>query len=103
MASSYPEQLAEAIRQFLPSHLFCRLPVPDRVDWTPQRLTWVSLLLAWDEGQTLAALPQVLDVLARKHLRPVTVPELMAADPPSPAQLEAGPTGCGLHPAEPGA
>lgn len=24
-------------------------------DWTPQRLTWVSLLRAWDEGQTLAA------------------------------------------------
>ena len=24
-------------------------------DWTPQRLTWVSLLLGWDEGQTLTA------------------------------------------------
>src|SRR5919112_6757464 len=43
------------MRQFLPSHLFCRLPVPDRVDWTPQRLAWVSLLMAWDEGQTLGA------------------------------------------------
>ena len=55
MALSYPEQLAEAIRQFLPSHLFCRLPVPDRTDWTPQRLAWVGLLMAWDEGQTLSA------------------------------------------------
>jgi hypothetical protein len=52
---SYPEQLAQAMRQFVPSHLFCRLSVPDRVDWTPQRLAWVSLLMAWDEGQTLAA------------------------------------------------
>jgi hypothetical protein len=52
---SYPEQLAQAMRQFVPSHLFCRWPVPDRVDWTPQRLAWVSLLMAWDEGQTLAA------------------------------------------------
>jgi hypothetical protein len=54
MAPSYPAQLAEAMRRFVPSHLFCRLPVPDRVDWTPQRLAWVSLLMAWDEGQTLA-------------------------------------------------
>ena len=23
--------------------------------WTPQRLTWVALIMAWDEGQTLAA------------------------------------------------
>jgi peptidoglycan-N-acetylglucosamine deacetylase len=61
------------------------------------------VLMHENEGQTLAALPQVLDALARKHLRPVTVPELIAADPPSPAQLEAGPTGCGLHPSEPGA
>jgi hypothetical protein len=55
MTQSYPEQLAEAIRQFLPSHLFCRLPVPGRVDWAPQRLSWVALLMAWDEGQTLSA------------------------------------------------
>jgi peptidoglycan/xylan/chitin deacetylase (PgdA/CDA1 family) len=61
------------------------------------------VLMHENEGQTLTALPQVLDALARKHLRPVTVPELIAADPPSPAQLEAGPTGCGLHPSEPGA
>ena len=61
------------------------------------------VLMHENEGQTLAALPQVLEALARKHLRPVTVPELIAADPPSPAQLEAGPTGCGLHPSEPGA
>ncbi len=55
MASSYTEQLAQAMRQFVPSHFFARWPVPDRVDWTPQRLAWVGLLMAWDEGQTLAA------------------------------------------------
>jgi hypothetical protein len=53
VAPSYPEQLAQAMRQFVPSNFFSRLPVPAHVDWTPQRLAWVSLLMAWDEGQTL--------------------------------------------------
>lgn len=53
MNPSYLDQLAEAIRRFVPPHLFCRLRVPGRVDWTPQRLAWVALLIAWDEGQTL--------------------------------------------------
>jgi hypothetical protein len=35
MTSSYPEQLAQAMRHFVPSHFFCHLPVPERVDWTP--------------------------------------------------------------------
>src|SRR3954452_5410024 len=61
------------------------------------------VLMHENEGQTRAARPQVLAALPRRHLRPATVPELIAADPPSPAQLEAGPTGCGLHPSEPGA
>jgi peptidoglycan/xylan/chitin deacetylase (PgdA/CDA1 family) len=59
------------------------------------------VLMHENAGQTLAALPQVLDAIRAKHLQPVTVPELMAADPPSASQLEAGPAGCGLHPSEP--
>jgi peptidoglycan/xylan/chitin deacetylase (PgdA/CDA1 family) len=35
---------------------------------------------------TLAALPQILDALRLRHLRAVTVPELLALDPPSPGQ-----------------
>ena len=35
--------------------LFPHLPVRGNADWTPQRLTWISVLLGWDEGQTLAA------------------------------------------------
>jgi hypothetical protein len=29
--------------------------VRGNADWTPQRLTWVSLFMGWDEGQTLTA------------------------------------------------
>jgi peptidoglycan/xylan/chitin deacetylase (PgdA/CDA1 family) len=35
---------------------------------------------------TLAALPQILDALRLKHLRAVSVPELLALDPPAPHQ-----------------
>jgi peptidoglycan-N-acetylglucosamine deacetylase len=56
-----------------------------------------SIVLMHDnEPQALAALPGVLAELQRKRLEPVTVPELVALDPPSPAQLDAGPRGCGL-------
>jgi peptidoglycan/xylan/chitin deacetylase (PgdA/CDA1 family) len=48
-----------------------------------------------NRGQTIRALDHVLQTLHHKHLTPVTVPELLAADPPSPAQLAAGPQGCG--------
>jgi peptidoglycan/xylan/chitin deacetylase (PgdA/CDA1 family) len=35
---------------------------------------------------TLAALPRILDALRLKHLRAVSVPELLALDPPAPGQ-----------------
>ncbi len=53
MAQSYLQQLGEAIRKFLPSHSFTRIPVGQAIFWKPQRIAWVALLMAWDEGQTL--------------------------------------------------
>ena len=35
--------------------LFSHLPVRGNAVWTPQRLAWMGLLMAWDEGQTLGA------------------------------------------------
>lgn len=35
--------------------VFSHWPVREGVRWTPQRLTWTSLLMAWDEGQTMQA------------------------------------------------
>lgn len=55
MASSYPQQLAEAIREFLPAHAFARVPVGRARRWRPQRLAWLALLSSWGEGATLAA------------------------------------------------
>jgi len=48
------------------------------------------VLLHENRGTTRHALPRILDVLRRQHLRAVTVPELLAADPPSDAQLRSG-------------
>jgi hypothetical protein len=53
VASSYLQQLGEAIREFLPSHSFNRIPVGRAICWKPQRIAWIALLMAWDEGQTL--------------------------------------------------
>ncbi|MGZ6707475.1 MAG: polysaccharide deacetylase family protein [Solirubrobacteraceae bacterium] len=47
-----------------------------------------------NRGQTIRALRGILPALRRRHLRAVTVPELLAADPPSAAQLRAGGRGC---------
>jgi peptidoglycan/xylan/chitin deacetylase (PgdA/CDA1 family) len=44
--------------------------------------------------RSLAALPQVLVAAQRKRLRLVSVPELLALDPPPDALVRAGPTGC---------
>jgi peptidoglycan/xylan/chitin deacetylase (PgdA/CDA1 family) len=48
-----------------------------------------------NRGQTIRALRTILPALARRRLRPVTVPRLLAAQPPTPAQLRAGQPGCG--------
>src|SRR5205807_5546281 len=53
------------------------------------------ILMHENHGQTLRALPTLLAALHRRHLRSVTVPELLASDPPSLAQLRRGPEGCG--------
>jgi peptidoglycan/xylan/chitin deacetylase (PgdA/CDA1 family) len=48
------------------------------------------VLLHENRGTTRKALPAILDALHRKGLRPVTVPELLAADPPTAQQLRSG-------------
>ena len=53
------------------------------------------ILMHENRGQTIRALPVIFAALARDHLRAVTVPELVAEDPPTPAQLRAGGDGCG--------
>lgn len=53
------------------------------------------ILLHENRGQTIRALRQILPAVKKKKLTPVTVPELLALDPPSDAQLRAGPNGCG--------
>ena len=59
------------------------------------------VLMHENRGQTIRALRGILPSLRRRGLRSVTVPELLAADPPSTAQLQAGREGCG--PSVPGA
>lgn len=53
------------------------------------------ILMHENRGQTIRALPVIFAAMARDHLQAVTVPELVAEDPPSPAQLRAGGNGCG--------
>jgi peptidoglycan-N-acetylglucosamine deacetylase len=59
-----------------------------------------SIVLMHDNrGQTVRALRAILPALRRRHLRAVTVPDLLADDPPSPASVRAGARGCGVVPA----
>jgi peptidoglycan/xylan/chitin deacetylase (PgdA/CDA1 family) len=53
------------------------------------------ILMHENRGQTIRALTTILPELHRRGLRSVTLPELLASDPPSRAQLEAGGRGCG--------
>jgi peptidoglycan/xylan/chitin deacetylase (PgdA/CDA1 family) len=55
------------------------------------------ILMHENRGQTIRAMLTFLPELARHHLRAVSVPELLARDPPSTAQLRAGGRGCGLR------
>ena len=52
------------------------------------------ILMHENRGQTIRALPQILQALKRRHLTAVTVPEMLAIDPPTDAQIAAGPNGC---------
>jgi peptidoglycan/xylan/chitin deacetylase (PgdA/CDA1 family) len=47
-----------------------------------------------NRGQTIRALRSILPYLHRRRLRAVSLPELLAADPPSPARLRSGLQGC---------
>jgi peptidoglycan/xylan/chitin deacetylase (PgdA/CDA1 family) len=51
------------------------------------------ILMHENRGQTLQAFPRIMEVLRHKGLRPVTVPELLAHDPPTAAQLRQGSCG----------
>jgi len=53
------------------------------------------VLMHENRGQTIRALRTILPALRRRGLRSVTVPELLAGDPPTKAQLLAGRGGCG--------
>ena len=54
------------------------------------------VLMHENRGQTIRALKFViLPHLRRRHIALVTVPRLLAEDPPSPAQLRSGRRGCG--------
>ena len=57
------------------------------------------VLMHENRGQTVRAMRAILPALKRRHLRLVTVPELLAADPPSRAQLAKGVDGCQAGPA----
>ncbi len=54
------------------------------------------VLMHENRGQTIRALKfYILPALRKRHIRLVTVPQLLALNPPSAAQLGAGPRGCG--------
>ncbi len=57
------------------------------------------VLMHENRGQTIRAMRSILPALKARHLRMVTVPELLAADPPSQAQLDTGIKGCKAGPA----
>jgi peptidoglycan/xylan/chitin deacetylase (PgdA/CDA1 family) len=53
------------------------------------------ILMHENRGQTIRALTTLLPMLHRRHLRSVSIPELLATDPPSVAQLVKGRRACG--------
>jgi peptidoglycan/xylan/chitin deacetylase (PgdA/CDA1 family) len=55
------------------------------------------VLMHENHGQTVRALLSIFAALRRKHLRAVSVPRLLADDPPSRAQVRAGGAGCGAR------
>jgi peptidoglycan/xylan/chitin deacetylase (PgdA/CDA1 family) len=54
------------------------------------------ILLHENHGQTIRAMTTLLPALRSRHLRSVSLPELLATDPPSVAQVRRGWLGCGL-------
>jgi peptidoglycan/xylan/chitin deacetylase (PgdA/CDA1 family) len=54
------------------------------------------ILMHENHGQTVRALLAIFAALQRKHLRAVSVPQLLRDDPPSVAQVRSGGAGCGV-------
>jgi peptidoglycan/xylan/chitin deacetylase (PgdA/CDA1 family) len=52
------------------------------------------VLMHENRRPTALALPRILETIRAKGLRAVSVPEMMALDPPTPEQREAGIAGC---------
>jgi peptidoglycan/xylan/chitin deacetylase (PgdA/CDA1 family) len=55
------------------------------------------VLMHENHGQTVRALLGIFAALQRKHLRTVSVPQLLSDDPPSLSRVEAGGAGCGAR------
>jgi peptidoglycan/xylan/chitin deacetylase (PgdA/CDA1 family) len=55
------------------------------------------VLMHENHGQTVRALLSIFAALQRKHLRAVSVSQLLTDDPPSLAQVRAGGAGCGVR------
>src|SRR6202035_689508 len=55
------------------------------------------ILMHENHGQTVRALLGIFAALDRRRLRAVSVPQLLADDPPSVAQVRAGGLGCGVR------
>jgi peptidoglycan/xylan/chitin deacetylase (PgdA/CDA1 family) len=55
------------------------------------------ILMHENHGQTVRALLNIFTALKRKHLRAVSVPQLLTDDPPSVAQVRAGGAACSVH------
>jgi peptidoglycan/xylan/chitin deacetylase (PgdA/CDA1 family) len=58
------------------------------------------ILMHENHGQTIRAMLAIFAALERRHLRTVSVPQLLSDDPPSAAQVRAGWSGCGVSGAE---
>lgn len=57
------------------------------------------ILMHENKPATLAALPRILTLLRHRHLRPVTIPQLLALNSPSPTVLRGGWPACFASPA----
>jgi peptidoglycan-N-acetylglucosamine deacetylase len=55
------------------------------------------VLMHENHGQTIRAMLSIFAALRRKHLRAVSVPQLLRDDPPSLMQLRAAGGACGIH------
>src|SRR5438874_10022487 len=53
--ASYRHGLQDAIGKWLPGQFFSHWPVVAGSKWSPLRLVWVALLMAWSAEQTLQA------------------------------------------------